>query len=301
MDVSRTLREFCNNATEFEEVRAQQSKIKKPLQETLKISENILKENLEVGSRLRYSMGDINYIIDVKNKHVYQGCDSRVVDKIASLWDNPESLKAGVLESSSADADLSQAILSFVCDSVIDSPTKKIKIEVTETFTESEDVPELPPVYHDAAQALCMSKLDLKSHQASSKEQLSELRMKRSETEKAMALELSNSSETMRKLSLIDNEGNSQSYYLRLKNPRKLPKRKISNKKFRQTLGEIIDTVVSEKSVIESSLNAFCSSQYRDIIVGELRNKLEELELPKAGTGDLRVTLDRVRQPKSAK
>ena len=300
MSVSNTLKAFCSNAREFEELRAQQDKIRKPLQETKKISESIFKENLNVGDKMRYVSGNTEYIIGVKRKQTYPSCKSDIVERISLLWNDPAELKKGLLENSAQDSDITYAIVSHFCNEVMEKPSEKTHIEFVESPKKiDENLPDLPNLYHDAAQALCYSKNELKMNREEFKPKIAEIKMKRSEAEKEMAIELASASESMRKLSLIDNAGNTQSYYLRLKKPRKKPQKKISHKKFKQALTEIIEQTVSQNSTIESSLNMFCTLQNRDVIVEALRRKLEELEQSTNWIEQPRVTLDRVRKPKN--
>ena len=296
MQVTKVLKDFCNTSREIEDLRAHQQRIRKPLQEAKKVSEKILKDNLAVGSKTLYKTPEKEYVVSVKQLSTIPSCTSEVVKKISSLWDDTNNLKENVINYGSASTDLASVVTAHLCDTLFE-PRKNIRVEIIERKGDNDfNLPELSPLLNDAVEALCSSRTELKENKAEFRDENLRLKEKKEKTENAMAIELSEASESMRKLNLTDQDGSSQSYYLRLKKPKKVPKRKIGFKSFKKTLLSTLQGTLKLESLLDSSVELFCTIEYRDVFVNELLHKLEALEEPKAHSDNPRVTLDRVRR-----
>lgn len=276
---SQAVHDFCNSVRELDALRAQRKIETKQATEAKKAAEHILIETLGSGKRGKIIVDDELFLVRVSTKNVFQSYGSSVVDRITNLWKDPEKLKDEVINSDSPN--VVDAFISILCKEAGVLPKQKTCLQVTPLkgkLAQDEDLEELAPSSKDIASALVRAKKGMDYGRQEHLEELRQCQSRGKDVENILVQELSQlDAGQVKRVNMIESDGSSTSYYLRLKKARSIPKRKITAKMFKSCLHDMLSSTLNPM-MTSQSIDTFCSEDYAQSFIKTLREKLQSHE-----------------------
>lgn len=296
---SQAVQDFCNTSRELEALRAQRKVETSQAREAKKAAEHILIETLGDGSRGKITIDDDPYLVRVLTRSVNSSYGSAIVDRMADLWKDPEGIKEQVIRSDAAN--MLDAFVTLLCKEAGVAPRQKTCLQVTPLkgkLSQDADIQDLEASQKDIASALVRAKKDLDYGRQEHLEELHQCQSRGKEAENALIHELSQlDAGHVKRVNMVESDGSSTSYYLRLKKTRSKPKRKISAKALRGYMHDMLSDTLNPMLSMQC-LDTFCSEAYAQSFLKTLREKLQSHELgPESEDAEPvhRVALDKLR------
>jgi hypothetical protein len=223
-----------------------------------------------------------------------------ILQKMEEYWESGRVEEWKELAARDPDRDPIESLIDAAIGSVWPPALEKRSLEIKkakETSARVQDLPEAPPQNNPLLSSVVEAKRIMSERLASVREDKKQLEEQRKESERKIIPELSKLPDGyIRKVNLRDKSGCDESFYLRLKPPRKKPPIKISCKKVEQTMKSLLEeraTSTSRQEVIDRIASpAFGVTLCRDIAAFLVESAKEDVAGP-------RVVLDRLRDSKA--
>jgi hypothetical protein len=297
---SVAIRTFCQSTSEYEALRARRSSDQQGARETRKAAEQLLVETLGKGTRAKVTIADAVYVVAVRERQTQASYSSAsALERLSQLWEAPDAMRADLLGLEGAD--LAEIISTYVAHKVGGTPTTRLALEVSILKKEADsDLELVPEPCRELVSTLVKARTDLQEGQDEHKELQAHLSEAKKAAEGALLEELSQMPEgQIKKVSIVENDGSAQAYYLRIKRGAPPAKKKITLKCFKEHVRRLVAEQVAGSQT--ASLDRFCSLEYRAELVGTLKVSLEAHEHSALGDEPPppRVALDRIRKAKA--
>lgn len=301
---SQAVHDFCNAAREAEALRAQRKLNTRYATEAKKTAEQILIETLGAGAKAQIEVDGDVYLVRVASRELYPTCGSNIVDAMGALWDDPDILR-GKIEDSRHD-NIVDACTAILFDQAGITPRNKCTLQVAplKEGKNSANIEGMQGAHADVASALIRANTELTRGREEHRETLKQCHERGQEAETNIIQELSQlDSGQVKRVNMVDPDGTSTSYYLRLKKTRPPPKRKITVKTLQTHIKEVLNKTLNPL-LIDESLKTFCSNTYAQHFILELKEALQkhEKEAKPQSTARMqtyRVALDKLRGSKN--
>ena len=299
---SAAVRDFCTAAREAEIIRARRKQENQQALEARKAAEQLLVESLGAGAKCQTTVDDAPFVVSVKVREVYPSFTSSVTDKMQCLWEDAQTLRDR-LEATNAE-DVTAAVVALLLEEVGGTPRMTTRLELVPLRKGvDKELESLPQECGEIAVALVRAKADLGRGKSEYGDETKRLQEMKANAENALVQELSSLDQgQVKRVNMLEADGSTQSYYLRLKRPKAPPKRKITMKTLKSHIEKLLVPEVDPMR-IGASLDTVCSPTFGAEFLAHLRGNLAEHEAP-SGTADgetetkQRVALDRIRAPK---
>lgn len=299
---SQAVHDFCNAAREIETLQAQRKHDTLQANEARRTAEQVLIETLGENARAKVMVDDEPYLIRVQRKDVYSTYGSAIVERMSSLWrDVDEDTLRNRIECSDCE-NIVDACISVLLEQAGIVPRTKLCLQV-QPFKEKKtpiETPTLSDAQIDVAKALIRAKSEVTKGREEHREEIKRCTLRSKEAEVHIIHELSQlEAGQVKRVNMMEHDGSSTSYYLRLKKTRKPPKRKITVKILRKNIQAVLNNSLNPH-MIQDSLNTFCSFKFAQEFTTELKNVLVQHEVPKTPKNadenlGARVALDKLR------
>lgn len=290
---SRALRDFCTCTRASELLRARRKSEKQNALEARKAAEKILVETLGQGCRARFQSGNDTYVISTKERWSYKSVSSGVVERLAQLWNDVENLKRSVTHQ--GEGDVVESIARVLTRAGTGDPQKKIVVEAKKLPPRShEDLNDVPEMCAELVGTLVRAKTELQKGSEEHRDEMKRVQAQKDSAEQSLVRELVTEQSAMRRINLLENDGTSQAYFLRVKPPRAPPKRKVTPKYLEQSIKELLSREMNQMR-LDETLSRLCSEDFRERFLNDLRCKLRSHEISgKGAPPGHRIALDKV-------
>ena len=296
---SQAVHDFCNAARESDALRAQRKIETRQATDARRAAEQILISTLGPGSKAQIEVEDERYMIRVDNKETYPTCGSSVVNRISTLWKDLHALR-GKIEHSDRE-DIIEACTTLLVNETGLATQRKLVLNVRPLKgAKSEgDLSTLEGTHADVASALIRAKSELAKGREEHREELKTCTQRGQEAEKNIISELSQlEAGQVKRVNMVDGDGTTTSYYLRLKKARQPPKRKITMRLLQRSIRSVLNASLNPL-LLSESMDKFCSASFAEVFIKDLKGALEKHEEPRAGADPPdqlpRVALDKLR------
>ena len=264
------------------------------------LATKILIETLGVGAKAQVIVDGEPYLVRVQSKESYPTCGSSVVERMSALWQDTESLRTRI-ESSDC-GDIVEACASLLFDEVgiAARSTSTLQVSPLREGKTPQPFDELQGAHADVASALVRAKAELACGREEHREELKRCSLRGQEAEANIIQELSQLGVgQVKRVNMLDGDGTSTSYYLRLKKARQPVKRKITAKVLHAHIKTLLTNTLNPLLVGES-MNTFCSASFAQEFIKDLKEALQKHELQTKSTEPSeepkqRVALDKLR------
>lgn len=266
-----------------------------------KAAEQLLLETLGSGARCQTTVDEQAFVVASKVRETYPSFTSAVTDKLQRLWEDTEALRER-LEASDSD-DVLGAVVALLLKEAGGVPRVATRIELTPLRKSADkELASLPRECTEIAAALVRAKADLGKGKSEYGDETKRLQQMKVSAEEALVQELSVLEQgQVKRVNMLEADGTTQSYYLRLKRPKAATKRKISMKTLKSYIEKLLLAEVDPMRV-GAALDAVCSLDFGSTFLENLKGNLLQHEAAAAddkGTSTKpRVALDRIRAPK---
>lgn len=306
---SQSVRDFCTASRAGEVLRARRQQEKRQALEVRKAAEQLLVETLGEGARLKVLVDDAPYVVAVKRREVFPSFTSTVVDRLYCLWDDVDTLRQR-LEGADT-TDILMAVETILLEAAGGAPRCALALQLLPLKSNpDQELDDLPPGCVDLASALVHAKEELGQGKEEHAEETKRLLQQKQEAQVPLVQELSSLGQgQVKRVNMLEADGSSASFYLRLKKPRPPLKKKITRKTLKTHIqaGLQIDL---DSTNLDRAISKVCEPSFGKNFLAELKARLLDHEKTSvapttAGAGgggvdDARVALDRIRLPKCA-
>jgi hypothetical protein len=303
------IRDFCMLARQVDMVNAEKKERTCDLVKNRKTAHEVLREFIAADPRsagsvkpeYALSIGADMYKVEMKQpKVVTTSLSSGVCDDILTLWDQSPQDIADIFRKPIEDPAV--VLAEFIEAQVFGKmePKARPATVVVSKFKARANVDppeEAPADWKSLIESVLECNEALSAINKEHKERKSDLDKQKKVYEDKLVGELDTLPPgTIQKVSMLNaDEGGSDTYYVRVKPPKKLPKRKISSSFFRKTLRTCLqDTLISMDAHVSVS-----DLQVGEALCGLLREKLQEKET-REPEDRRRVSLDKMRTKSNA-
>jgi len=301
---SQAVRDFCTASRSGELLRARRRQEKRQALEARKAAEQLLIETLGEDARYRVLVDEAPYVVAVKRREVFPSFTSCVVDRLYALWDDVDSLRRR-LEGVDA-PDVITAVEAVILEEAGGAPRCSLALQLVPLKANPDkELEELPSSCADLAAALVHAKEELGQGKEEHAEESKRLLQQKQEAEVSLIQELSALERgQVKRVNMLEADGSSASFYLRLKKPRPPPKKKITRKTLKSHIHSTLEGDLDLMN-IGSAMARVCEPAFGESFLAELKTRLQDhetVEPPPGGAGGepARVALDRIRLPKRA-
>jgi hypothetical protein len=291
--MSSAVRSFCSAALEGEQLQTQRREEKKQARAAKRAAEQLLIEALGESSRALVSVDEQPFLVAVRRKQTPVSVSSSVVERLSALWADAAALQER-LEQAHADALTAMELVLLEEAGCAPRVTKTLHLAPAS----GADAAPLSGQLTDVAAALVRSKAELAAGSEEYREEAKRIKARRQEAEALLVQELTElGAGSVKRVNMLNADGSSEAFFLRLKAPRLPPKRRVTAKKLRSSIRERL--LQLQELSLRESLARFCSPEFKESFLRELHEQLVLLETPKAEPQEPRVALDRIRKKRS--
>jgi hypothetical protein len=298
---STAVRDFCTATREAEILRARRKEENQQALQARKAAEQLLLETLGSGARCQVTVDDQPFVVATKVRETFPSFTSSVTDKLQRLWEDTDVLRER-LEASDGD-DVVSAVVALLLREAGGAPRLATRLELTPLRKGADkELASLPRECAEIAAALVRARADLGRGKSEFSDETKRLQRLKASAEEALVQELSVLEQgQVKRVNMLEADGSTQSYYLRLKRPKAPTKRKITVKTLRSHMERLLAEEVDPMQV-GATLDAVCQPEFGSAFLEKLKDHLAKHEA--AGMEDketatkARVALDRIRAPK---
>lgn len=292
---SQAVRDFCTASREAEALRTRRGNEKKQALETKRAAEQLLLEGLREGETLKTNVDDTQFAVCVRNRKSFPSFSSSLVERLRVLWQDADALRRR-LEAVDTDNALDAAHAVLFCEAG-GEPRSRLVLTLSPLRRDA-DLKELPQHHTELVGVLVRSRRELASGKEEHLEDARRIELLKKEAEAALVHELAQLGPgEVKRVNMLDADGSSASFYLRLKKPRAATKRKVTakalNAYIRQALTEHLESLGSLRP--NELLAKFCDPAFGQNFLDDLKAKLRKHELQESSNSEQRVALDRIR------
>ena len=267
-----------------------------------KTAQQLLAEMMEEGSRHQVAIGNDEhvYVVSAKRHTSFPSFSSTVVDRMYTLWDDVVALRGRL---TTVDAEnVAQAMESVLLSEVGPEPKSRVAVTMTRAKKEvSSELPTLPSHLVDLATALVQAKNEIANEASEHQEALKQVQQQRKVAEADLVVELAAMDQDhIKRVNIMESDGSTQSFYLRLKQPRVPPKRRITTKIMKKLINSALLPDLDPMRPMEA-LEHVCDPVFADRFLAALKDALKAHEDAKSPEPPAhRVALDRIRRARVA-
>lgn len=296
---SQAVHDFCNAVRETEALRAQRKVETRQATEARRSAEQLLIETLGVGAKAKITVDGEPYLVRVYNKDTYSTCGSSVVERMSALWQNIDTLRTRIEGSSCDDIVEACASILFHQAGITTRSRSTLQVNPLKEGKTPNNFDTLQGAHADVASALIRAKAELARGREEHREELKRCSLRGQEAEANIIQELSQLElGQVKRVNMLDGDGTSTSYYLRLKKARQPPKRKITVKVLRMHIKNVLNNTLNPL-LVDESMDKFCSTSFAQEFIKDLKEALQKHELQTKSTDPTapkqRVALDKLR------
>ena len=293
---SQAVRDFCTATREAEALRTRRCKEKKQASEARRAAEQLLLESLREGETLKTSIDDVTFAVCVRRRRSFPSFSSSLVERVRVLWRDPGALRRQ-LEEAEADSALgaAEAVLFRAAGG---EPRSRLALCLGPLRGEGE-YQELSREHGELVGVLVRSRQELASGKEEHLEDARRIDLMKKEAESTLIRELAQLGPgEVKRVSMLDVDGASACFYLRLKSARAAAKRKITAKALngyiRQALQERLGPLRTNELLVK-----FCDPAFGESFLDDLKVQLCKHEQQERAAAP-RVALDRIRGQREA-
>lgn len=285
---SQAIRDFCSAVRADDALRARRADDKRTALHARRAAEQLLIETLGEGTRAKVLVDDTPHLVAVRQRRSYPSFSSAVVDRLLTLWDDDAGLREK-LEATECQ-DVCSALEAVLLEEA--GPVKTSLSLHLAPLKQTVEVPEAPSSCNELCVALVHAREDILQGRDEHNDEHRRLVNQKKTAEASLVQELASLGQgKVKKVNMLDADGTSASFYLRLKQPRAPAKKKIT----RKTLQGIIKaTLPPESGSIDAAMRRVCDPSFGEDFLAQLRQRLVDHETVQA-TAEPRVALDRIR------
>jgi hypothetical protein len=233
----------------------------------------------------------VAFSVCAKQRVCFPSFTSSIVDRFRSLWEDPTALRTHIEDVGAEDViEAAQALLLREA-----GEPRSRAVLCLRALRAQEEIEELPQQHADLVGVLVRAKEELAKGKEEHCENARHIQLRKQEAEATLAQELAQLGPgQVKRVNMLESDGTTASFYLRLKKPRAAAKRKITAKALRGYIHKTLEETLGSLQSAES-LAKFCDPAFGESFLSELKTLLCRHEVQHKAAPAPRVALDRIR------